>query len=199
MAFVLKFIKLVKTKSPQELQNNNDVNSITLSDLEIPAAKEYFFTKGTLETKGLIKPTQYQNISIERESVLYYSGRILPTGKIKITGEMSTVIKDLAADTFCVPVLYKHSSLAYSLINEMHWHSKAEMHSGVETVWRYALKTGFIMFRKDLVKKIKTQCEKCRYLRKKVIDVEMGPINIKTQYHNCSSILCDSSRFLPSF
>ena len=28
-----------------------------------------------------------------------------------------------------------------------------------------------------MVKKIKTQCERCRYLRKKVIDVEMGPIS----------------------
>ena len=89
---------------------------------------------------------------------------------------MSTVMKDLAADTSCVPIIYKHSPLAYSLIHEVHWHSKAAMHSGVETRWRYVLKTGFIIFRRDLVKKIKTQCERCRYLRKKVIDVEMGSI-----------------------
>ena len=133
MAFVLKFIKLVKTKSPQKFQNN-DVNSITLSDEEILAAKEYFFRKATLEVKRFIKPTQYQKISIERDGILYYSGRILPTDNIKITGEMSTVMKDLAADTFCVPIIYKHSPLAYSLINEVHWHSKAAMHSGVETV-----------------------------------------------------------------
>ena len=101
----------------------------------------------------------------------------LPTDNIKITGGMSTVMKDLAADTFCVPIIYKHSPLAYSLINEVHWHSKAAMHSGVETVWRYVLKTGFIIFGRDLVKKIKTQCERYRYLRKKVIDVEMGPIS----------------------
>ena len=176
MAFVLKFIKLVKTKSPQKFQNN-DVNSITLSDEEILAAKEYFFRKATLEVKRFIKPTQYQKISIERDGILYYSGRILPTDNIKITGEMSTVMKDLAADTFCVPIIYKHSPLAYSLINEVHWHSKAAMHSGVETVWRYVLKTGFIIFGRDLVKKIKTQCERYRYLRKKVIDVEMGPIS----------------------
>ena len=176
MAFVLKFIKLVKTKSPQKFQNN-DVNSITLSDEEILAAKEYFFRKATLEVKRFIKPTQYQKISIERDGILYYSGRILPTDNIKITGEMSTVMKDLAADTFCVPIIYQHSLLAYSLVNEVHWHSKAAMHSGVETVWRYVLKTGFIIFGRDLVKKIKTQCERCRYLRKKVIGVEMGPIS----------------------
>ena len=50
------------------------------------------------------------------------------------------------------------------------------MHSGVETVWRYVLKTRFIFFRRNL-KKRKTQCERCRYLTKKVIDVGMGPIS----------------------
>ena len=167
---MLKFIKLVKTKSPQKFQNNNDVNSITLSDEDILFAKEYFFRKTTLEIKWFIKPTQYQKISIERDGILYYSGRILPTDNMKIT----TVMKELAADTFCVSNIHKYSPLAYSLINEVHWHSKAAMHSGVETVWSYVLKTGFIIFRRDLVKKIKTQCE--RYLRKKVIDVEMEPI-----------------------
>ena len=161
MAFVLKFIKLVKTRSPQKFQNNNDVNSITPSDEEILAAKEYFFRKATLEVKRFIKPTQYQKISIERDGILYYSGRILPTDNIKITGEMSTVMKDLAADTFCVPIIYKHSPLAYSLINEVYWHSKAAMHSGVETLWRYVLKTGFIIFGRDLVEKMKTQCDRC--------------------------------------
>ena len=90
---------------------------------------------------------------------------------------MSTAMRDLAADTFCVPIIYKHSLLAYSLINEVHWHLKAAMHSRIETVWRYVLKTGFIIFGRDLVKKIKTQCERCRYLRKKVIDVEMESIS----------------------
>ena len=40
MALVLKFIKFAKTKSPRKLQNNNDVNSITLINEEIVAAKE---------------------------------------------------------------------------------------------------------------------------------------------------------------
>ena len=61
---MLKFIKLVKTKSPRKFQNNNDVNSITLSDEEILAAKEYFFRKATLEVKKFIKSRQYQKISI---------------------------------------------------------------------------------------------------------------------------------------
>ena len=150
---------------------------VLLSDEETLAAKGYLFRKATLEIKRFINPTQYQKISIERDGILYYSGRILPTDNTKITGEMSTVMKDLAADTFCVPIIYKHSPLAYSLINEVHWHSKAETHSSVKTVWRYVIKTRFIIFGKDLVKKIKTQCERCRYPRRKAVDVEMGSVS----------------------
>ena len=201
MAFVLKFIKLVKTKSPQKFQNK-DVNSITLSDEEIMAAKEYFFRKETVEVKRFIKPTQYQKISIKRDGILYYSVIILPTDNIKITGEMSAAMKDLSADTFCVPIIYKHSPLAYSLINEVHWHSKTAMHSGVETVWRYILKTGFIIFGRDLVKKIKTQCERCRYPRKKVIDVEMGPkskhsITIAPAFYATQADICSPFKLTP--
>ena len=86
MVFVLKFIKLVKTKSPQKFQNKNDFNSITLSDEEILAAKEYFSRKATLDLERFIKLTKYQKISIEKDGILYYSGRILPTNNIKITG-----------------------------------------------------------------------------------------------------------------
>ena len=194
IAFVLKFIKLVKTKSSWKFQNN-DVNSITLIVEEILASKEYLFRKAALEVKKFIKPTQCQKISIEKDSILCYSGRILPTDIIKITGEMSTVMKDLAADTFCVPIIYKHSPLAYSLINKVHWHSKVAMHSGVEIKWnKVVFKIGFIIFRRDLMKKIKIQYERCKYLRKKVIDV--SGVNIKTQNHNSSSILCNSSRYL---
>ena len=75
-------------------------------------------------------------------------------GNIKITGEMFIEMKDLAADTSCVAIIYKHSPLAYSLINKDHRHSKEAMHSGVKTGWRHVLETGF---RRDLVKKIKTQ------------------------------------------
>ena len=70
-AFALKFIKLVKRNSPQKFQNSNDINNMTLSHEEIVAAKKYLFRKATLEVKKLIKPTQYQKILIERDSVLY--------------------------------------------------------------------------------------------------------------------------------
>ena len=78
---------------------------------------------------------------------------------------MSDVMKDLSSSTFFVPVIYKHSPLAYSIVNDVHWNSSVAKHSGVETVWKYVLKTAFIRSGRELVKKIRIHCERCRYLQ----------------------------------
>ena len=65
-----------------------------------------------------------------------------------------------------------------SVVNEIHWHLDAAKHSGVETVWRYVLKLGYIMQGRDLVKKVKKNCERCIYLNQKAIIIEMGSISV---------------------
>ena len=59
--------------------------------------------------------------------------------------------KYICSNTFFVPVIYKYSLLAYSIANKIHWHSDASKHSGVENIWRYVLKLGYIMHSGDLV------------------------------------------------
>ena len=98
------------------------------------ASQTYFFQKAAIEVKRFFKTCQYQYISIEKNGILYYNGRILPTEKIQAASEMTEVMKDLCSSTFCVPLVYKHSSLAYSIVNKIHWHSAAAKHSGIETV-----------------------------------------------------------------
>lgn len=85
---------------------------------------------------------------------------------------MAAVNKNLASTTFSVPAIYRHYSWAYSIINEKHWYSNVPKLSGVETTWRYVLKVWFVWF-----EKIKIYCERCRYLRKRTIDVDMSPIS----------------------
>ena len=68
-----------------------------------------------------------------------------------------------------------------SSVQQSKWNPLAfrfSKHSGVETVWRYDLKLGYIMQGTDLVKKVKKNCERCRYFRKKAINIEMGPVSI---------------------
>ena len=141
-----------------------------------------------------MKRSNYQKISAEKDKVLYYTGRILSTSNIKAASEMSSVIKDLSATTFQVPLVYKHSPLAYGLINKVHWYSMASKHSGVETLWWYVLKTAYIIFQWKIVKKIRINCERCQNLRKKVLDVEMGPVSKYNLTIAC--LLCHTNRYL---
>ena len=184
-AFMLRFIKKLQKKSticqPSVTQKTSYPG--ILSDEEICASKNYFFKKATSEVKEFVKENEYQKISFQEDGILYYKGRILATEKINASCEISTVMKDLCSNTFCVPVIYKHywftlftcdSLLAYSIVNEIHWHSDTAKYSGVESVWRYALKVGYIMQGRDLFKKVKKNCERCRYLGKKAITIEMS-------------------------
>ena len=102
-----------------------------MSDKEITA-----FVKKNLSNKKNIK------ILFQKDGILYHKGRILTTEKINASCELSTIMKDLYSNIFCVPVIYKHLPLAYSIVNEIQCHSDAAKNSGVETVWRYVLKLG---------------------------------------------------------
>ena len=148
---------------------------ILFTEKELKEAENYFFKKATLKVKKFAKPSQHETISTEANGILYYNRRILSTGGISAACEMTAVMKDLASTTFYVPVIYRH--LAYSIINEIHWHSNVAMHSGIETIWRYLLKDCFILCGQEIVKKIKIHCERCLYLHKRTIHVEMGPIS----------------------
>ena len=151
---------------------------LILQDEEILVAKNYFFRKATAEIKHFAKSSDYESISKEEDEILYYTGRILPTDSISDVHErMTDVMKDLSATTFCVPLVYKHSPLAYSIVSEIHWYSSVAQHSGIETMWRYVLQVAYIMGGRDIVKKYKLNCIRCRFLRKKFIEVEMGPMS----------------------
>lgn len=65
----------------------------------------------------------------------------------------------------------------FSMINKIHWHSNETKHGEAETVWRYLLHTTYIRFGKDQLKKIKLLSQHCRYITKKTIYVEMGPVS----------------------
>ena len=185
MALVIRFINNLKASRKQKrtLVTIYDgffekESPLILLEEEISDAKNYYFRKATAEIKHFSKPAEYETISKEQDGILYYTGRILPTEKIvDVREQMTDVMKDLSATTFCVPLVYKHSPLAYSIVNEVHWYSDVAQHSGIETVWRYVLKVAFIIAGRNIVKKVKVNCIRCRFLRKKFIDVEMGPMS----------------------
>ena len=101
----------------------------------------------------------------------------MPEQHVDCAVKMTDIMKDLSSTTFFVPIVDAPSPIAYSIINETHWDHKVGNHSGVETVYRYVLKVCFIINGRNLVKLFRKNCERCRYLAKRTIDVAMGPIS----------------------
>ena len=55
---------------------------ICLSDEDIAQALNYFFKKCTLEVRHFVDKKVYEKISEEKDEILYYKGRILPSQEL---------------------------------------------------------------------------------------------------------------------
>ena len=64
---------------------------------------------------------------------------------------MTNVMKDLQQISFCVPIIDKHSPLAYSIVNEIHWYNNTVKHAGIETVLRRTLSIDYIIEGREIV------------------------------------------------
>ena len=147
------------------------------TDAELNDARKYYFRLATLEIKHFIKAEHYTKLSQEHEGILYYTGRILPMQKVTSTCGMTKVMKDLSESSFFVPIVDKNSPLAFSVVSEVHWNNQTVKHSGVETTLRYTLLYCYILEGRELVRKFTKACERCRFLRRKTIEVAMGPVS----------------------
>ena len=190
MAYVLLFAKKLKNAiTPKQSTRDMSYKNINLADFnlsdptviltedDVKAGFRYYYQKATNEVKKFAKSDKIESISTEKEGILYYTGRILPGQQMTAIAPLSEVMKDLSTSTFFVPVIEKNSPLAYSIVNEVHWDDPVAKHSGVETVLRYTMKHGYIIEGRELVKKVRQNCERCRYLAKRTIEICMGPIS----------------------
>ena len=150
---------------------------IELTEQDLMQALYYFFSKSTREIKHFNRKESYAKMSTEKNGILYYSGRILPSQKFdnKSNIKLSDACIDLCSGTFCVPMIDKNSPLGYSLINEVHWHDPDAQHSGNETVLRHLLKICHVVEASKLINLFRINCPRCRFLHKKKIEVAMGP------------------------
>ena len=182
---------IAQSDIPNQIQCSNDRYLITLgtsgfpfqsakglavevSDQNIMRALNYFYKKATLEVKEF-SGSSYKKISTEKSGILYFSGRILPSQEFTNKIELSDACLDLATSSFCVPLVDRYSPLAFSIINEVHWYHDDARHSGSDTVFRYVLQIAYVNEGRSLVNMIKDDCVRCRYLRKRALEVAMGP------------------------
>ena len=184
LAIMYKFINNALSSSNQFISTRTRSKSLTnspkalvLSDDLLQQAERYYFKKGTSEIKEFVLPSKYVKFSQEKDEILIYTGRILPSDSITIIGKATQCMLDLQSTSFCVPILDRFSPIAYSIVNDIHWNHPVASHSGVETTWRYVLQKVYIIEGRSLIKLIRSKCERCRYLLKKTIDISIGPIS----------------------
>ena len=124
-----------------------------------------------------MKEEKYAKLSFEKDKILYYKGRILPSQQTHSISTMTDVMLDLSQTTFCVPLVLKSSPLAKSIVDEIHWHHEIALHSGVETILRYTMKYAYILEGRGLVESSKKSCIRCKILAKRALQVSMGPVS----------------------
>ena len=186
MSVISRKIKRFSDDTPDHttLDHNIDISpdgsmslwySSVLTDNDTGHSLNYFFRKGTEEVKTYVHPKHYENISMERNGVLYYIGRVF-NGDISFEGkDITQKMIDLASGTFVVPIVDRYSPLAYSIVNDVHWHHMSAKHSGIETTIRAIMMIAHILNIRQLVKLVKKNCKRCRYLLKRTVDIMMAP------------------------
>ncbi len=133
---------------------------------EVSEAANYFFRKATKEVKRFVKLRDYKLCCIEKDEILYFSGRLLDTGKVKAL----EVMFDLNPVSFCNPVVDRHS-----IMQEMHWVTAKHLYA--TTTYRESLATAFILKGRDLAQEVRETCNFCRRYKAKTLEVEMAEIH----------------------
>ena len=161
----------------------------------INAAMRYYYQKATEEIKQFVSINKYENITVERDGILYYVSRILPTQEIGGDLTLCDTSFDLSKTTFCVPMVDSLSPIAYAIVNEVHWYHEDVNHRGVESILREVQSLMYVIGGRGLVKNIKKACGRCRLLEKQLIEVSMGPkpdctLCIAPAFHNTQVDIC---------
>ena len=161
----------------------------------INAALNYYYVKSTNEMKQFVSVNKYENITVERDGILYYSSRILPTQQFSGDLTLCDTSFDLTSSTFCVPVVDHLSPVAYAVANEVHWYNADVKHGGVESMLREIQRLVHVIGGRSLLKNLKNSCPRCRALEKKLLEVAMGPkpesmLCIAPAFHNSQVDIC---------
>ena len=153
-----------------------DVAVVEVPSRILSCAESYYFRKATAEVLQFVDTYKYEKISHQKDEILYFTGRILPSQKVDGKFHLGDAMLDLSESTFCVPITDALSPIAYAIVSETHWYDPDICHEGVETTLRYSQNVAHIIGGRDLVKMIKKACAKCRILYKKGVKVAMGPV-----------------------
>ena len=179
LGYVFRFIRKLKPgwkkvwfADTDQQSNEWNHGDFQLHEKEVQTAENYFFFKASLEVKQFSKERDWKNVSVQKNGILYYSGRILDGQEI-IAVERS--MWDLKPLSFVKPIVDRYSPVAYSIMS--HCHTKVVVHKNAITTLRESRDSAFILQGRDLANEIRDNCVKCRRFKAKLLQVEMGKLH----------------------
>ena len=159
--------------------SQGEINATTaatnVSDKFINMALTCLYRKASTEVKKFNGKKFVEKIGVEKEQIVFSKGRILDTMSFAEMGDLN--IQDLPAMGINahVPVIDRHSPLAYSIAQHIHWN--VSHHRGIETCNRLSLQNCLIIQGMTLYRELAEECLWCAKKRKKMIEVSMGPVS----------------------
>ena len=145
------------------------------TDKYIHLALVYLYRKAALEVMQFNPTTKVDRVAVMKEGILFSKGRIIDGMNFVQTGGLEVSDLGQLGIKSHIPVVNRHSPLAYSIANHVHWN--LAKHKGIETCNRISLGHVNILQGASLYKELGEQCVRCRMKRKRYLEMPMGPIS----------------------
>ena len=145
------------------------------TDRYINMALLYLYRKAAEEAKHFVKSNKLEKVAVEKEGVLLSLGRILDDMNFQETAELPGLDLGRLGVKVNLPVIERHSPLAYSVAEHIHWN--LARHRGPETCNRMSLENVYIIQGATLYKEFNDDCIRCKIKRRKFLEAAMGPIS----------------------
>ena len=140
------------------------------------ALEEYWYKKGSKEVVQFNKKEMIARVATEKNGILYCRSRIMDGQRfISAVGFEKKSLGLEVQLNMMTPLLDRHSPIAYSVANYVH-HDLGK-HVGYETCFRISLGYCHVIQGASLFREISDECAKCSMIRRKYIEVIMGPVS----------------------
>ena len=148
-----------------------------LTEEDLSRSLDYMFKKASEEVTRYSDRAKLDEIAVRIDNVLYLKSRILEHQTLKAVGGLEDIVdvKAFPGLNFRVPLLYRYSPL--SLLIASHLHYEVFEHKGLESCYRLSLNYVYILQGRAVFREIIEDCIKCKVLRKRYLDVEMGSLH----------------------
>ena len=181
MATVIRCFKIWRYKSSKykgqmepKLFQLDGINCVivNLTSADLEDARLYTFRKTSREVKYFNKPEAYKNLSVERDGILMYSGRILNGEK---PDSIAGAMLDLGPLTFCQPIIDRYSPVSYSIM--LHVHNSINHHGGARSTYRRSAELAHILKGSALSEEVWDSCPHCQRYKMRLLKAELGKIH----------------------